>query len=65
MINKKAKKKQITLTQHTTELKTQDVGGSCGPWYIKIQGGHTYTCRVCHTGGPTGFPYEECIQLPD
>ncbi len=39
--------------------------GECGNWYIKLAGGHYYTCRICYTQGPTGYPYEECIQLPD
>ena len=37
----------------------------CSDWFIEIRGGHTYTCRICYTQGPTGYPYKECIQLPD
>lgn len=39
--------------------------GTCGSWYIKIMGGHTYTCRKCLVGSPTLYEIEECVQLPD
>lgn len=54
------------LTNEEKEVQPLVEEGGCGNWYIKLQGGHVYTCRLCWTApGPTSWPYEECIQLPD
>lgn len=70
---KKKFDRQLKIRRLTTTVKNffrKIVGvkvlnpDDCGPWYFEIKGGHTYSCRICYTGGPTGWPHEQCIQLP-
>lgn len=59
-------KKVLNFFRRIVGLQTLDnPGGDCGPWYFKIMGGHTYSCRICWYGYPTAWPEEQCIQLPD
>lgn len=62
-IELKVTKRRLTQEEFQAQQETVNPG-SCGNWYIKIQGGQTYTCRICHTQGDTGWPYEECVLLP-
>lgn len=46
--------------------QTEEPPSNCGPWYFKIEGGHTYSCRICYEGYPTVWPIERCVgPLPD
>lgn len=45
-------------------LTEEEPPGDCGPWYFKIRGGKTYSCRVCYQGYPTGWPQEYCLEMP-
>lgn len=56
---------KVTKTRGDQPQTESEDGGSCGPWFIEIRGGVTYTCRWCATGPPTNIPYKECIGLPE
>lgn len=70
VIKLKHTKQRFTKEEYEQEILKPGVQplteeGNCGNYFIEIRGGHIYTCRWCHTDGPTYIYWKECIQLPD
>lgn len=61
-----AEEKEAHEAKNGQPNQTDTGGENCGQWYLVwYESYHAwFTCRICYTGAPTWWPYEECIGLP-